>query len=342
MDGSSPARPPVDDPSTGPEATFLSMVGEERDVYQLAELFDQPRHPPAHVLTFLVCPECAASGLRADTDRIRCEACGSSWRVSRGVIDLRPAELLDAEGSEWARLNRQFLNYHRSLTPHTLLCSAPIINYVSMRSGLRDARGLRVLDVGGGTGHTLCSFFRHPETLDYVLLDPNLRLLHDQFVRVYPELLDLPISHLLGVAEVLPFAEGTFDLVLSISAIDHYADYERFAAAAFRVLKPGGRILVSSHLDGAPPSRSSGHRIAKLFSLSFFEVVGRRLFFRKHRVGRDDHTHHFRSSTPIAECLEAAGFVLEEQEEFKGHFLVLARRPDREQRGNDPRRASGA
>ena len=62
------------------------------------------------------------------------------------------------------------------------------LHYNQLNQKQNPLKNIKVLDVGGGTGHTHCSFFQFPEEIEYYLLDPNLRLLHDQFLRLYPKL----------------------------------------------------------------------------------------------------------------------------------------------------------
>ncbi len=45
-------------------------------------------------------------------------------------------------------------------------------------------------------------------------------------------------------AHHLPFADGSFDAVVSFNTFEHLSDPERAAAEIFRVLKPGGRLVV--------------------------------------------------------------------------------------------------
>lgn len=45
-------------------------------------------------------------------------------------------------------------------------------------------------------------------------------------------------------AEQLPFAEGTFTLVYSVDVIHHVKEREKAAGEAFRVLQPGGQIVI--------------------------------------------------------------------------------------------------
>lgn len=47
-----------------------------------------------------------------------------------------------------------------------------------------------------------------------------------------------------GVGEHLPFADDTFDAVLSNEVVEHVADDRQYVAEMVRVTKPGGRILL--------------------------------------------------------------------------------------------------
>jgi hypothetical protein len=138
---------------------FRELAEAQRDVYQPARLLDQSRRPIAEYVQWLRDPH---DGSRLQLEGGLLRAAARQYPAEKDIADFTP---MNPSSPAWARLNRQFLDYHRSLTPHTLLNSAPVLSYVSLHSGIGRARDQRVLDVGGGTGHTLCSFFLYPETI---------------------------------------------------------------------------------------------------------------------------------------------------------------------------------
>jgi SAM-dependent methyltransferase len=98
--------------------------------------------------------------------------------------------------------------------------------------------GARVLDVATGTGHAALSAARRfckVTGVDYVpaLIDTARR-------RAAAE--GLAVDFMEADAESLPFADGSFDYVLSALGVMFTADHARAAAELVRVCRPGGRI----------------------------------------------------------------------------------------------------
>jgi ubiquinone/menaquinone biosynthesis C-methylase UbiE len=102
--------------------------------------------------------------------------------------------------------------------------------------------GARVLDVATGTGHvaleaarTLCE----ATGIDYVpaLVDVARRRAEAEGLEADFEVAD---------AEAMPFADDTFDFVLSAIGVMFTADHDRAAAELVRTCRPGGRIGLAS------------------------------------------------------------------------------------------------
>ena len=52
-------------------------------------------------------------------------------------------------------------------------------------------------------------------------------------------------DRVVGSAEALPFKDASFDVVISVTAIHNFADYKKAFCEMERVLKPGGKIVVT-------------------------------------------------------------------------------------------------
>jgi ubiquinone/menaquinone biosynthesis C-methylase UbiE len=96
----------------------------------------------------------------------------------------------------------------------------------------------KVLDVAAGNGNASLAAARHfadVTSTDYVpaLLEQGRRR---------AEADGLPITFQVADAEALPFADGSFDVVLSTFGVMFAPDQERAAGELVRVVKPGGRF----------------------------------------------------------------------------------------------------
>lgn len=293
------------------------MLDKERNIYELSDLYVQNRKKVDSYIDLLQDPS-SQTKLKISNNQLEGD---SNYEIVDNIPNFTK---LSINSSEWTRLNKQFLNYHKSLSTYSLLNALPVLNYLSTQTGVADLKNVKVLDVGGGTGHTFASFFQFPETIDYFLLDPNLRLLHDQFLRIYPKLSFLEMAHILANAENLPIKDNSFDVVLSLSAVDHLDDYKKFIYESHRVLKPGGKFLISSHLDIPPANIEKTNFIDKVFSTTIWERISRRLYLRRNSVGSDDHTLHLEDEKPIEKALIAAGYKIHKKEVFKRYFYFVA------------------
>jgi ubiquinone/menaquinone biosynthesis C-methylase UbiE len=93
---------------------------------------------------------------------------------------------------------------------------------------------LRVLEVGCGTGRWLALL--ESAGHDVAGIEPAEQMLARAQARVKADL-----RH--GAAEVLPWPQACFDRVMYINVLHHISDRPRALREAFRILRPGGRLL---------------------------------------------------------------------------------------------------
>jgi ubiquinone/menaquinone biosynthesis C-methylase UbiE len=117
-----------------------------------------------------------------------------------------------------------------------------------------------MLDEGGGTGRVSYSLRRHVGRM--VVADISLPML--KAAKRKGPLLIVRCS-----AEDLPFADQTYERVLVVDALHHFADQNRSLSEIVRVLKKGGRTVIEE-----PDLRRWSVKIAAL--------VEKLLFMRSH------------------------------------------------------------
>jgi ubiquinone/menaquinone biosynthesis C-methylase UbiE len=317
------------------------LMGQHRNIYQEAQLYEQNRKPVETYLDILAHPFEPSLSFKLESNKL-VAGNGDSFMVKNHVIDFRNVRADESElHKKWNELNSVLVNYQQYLTPYVLLNSLSIYSYIGEKTGLNQLKDAVVVDVGAGTGQIYGTFFFHQESISYYLLDPNLRLVHDHFLRLYPKLVHYPLSHILCYAENLPFKQATADLVMSISSIDHFKDYKKFMSEAQRILKTGGHILIASHLDSLtketekpvkPGSlvennspRSFMNKVYNRLVLKF-EFYARKFHGKKRGHVPDDHMHHFEDTRVLEKSLTEAGFVVEQAEVFNRNFFIKARK----------------
>jgi SAM-dependent methyltransferase len=157
-----------------------------------------------------------------------------------------------------------------------------------------DLRGLRLLDVAGGDGYWAARARRRGARA--VALDISLaKLRRGRELTAAPGLVR-------GDALDLPFADASFDRVMSVCAIEHFDDGPRALAEMARVLAPGGELVMSAdaltmaqrwprlyqaHCERYHVRRTySHHELAALLSARGLEVIAHEYQFRTHWAQR--------------------------------------------------------
>ncbi|ROR04659.1 bifunctional demethylmenaquinone methyltransferase/2-methoxy-6-polyprenyl-1,4-benzoquinol methylase UbiE [Erwinia sp. JUb26] len=110
-------------------------------------------------------------------------------------------------------------------------------------SGVR--RGQRVLDLAGGTGDLTAKFSRLVgDTGEVVLADINSSMLKVGREKLRNKGIIGNVNYVQANAEALPFPDNYFDCITIAFGLRNVTEKEKALASMFRVLKPGGRLLV--------------------------------------------------------------------------------------------------
>ena len=123
------------------------------------------------------------------------------------------------------RFNRRYSLYEYAGTREAVL------SFVALRQDQGERR-LDALEVGCGTGHWLETVRSAAALHRLIGVEPSMPMLAQASGR-----------RVQGVAEQLPFADGTFDRVFCVNALHHFTDRNGFFREAYRVLRPGGGVL---------------------------------------------------------------------------------------------------
>lgn len=142
--------------------------------------------------------------------------------------------------------------------------------WILHRTGLR--AGARLLDVAVGTGAVAgaaVSLVGPPGRV--VGLDPSPGMLAEARRK-----LRIPLVQ--GIAEQLPFRQGEFDFVSMGYALRHVSDLKHTFGEYFRVLRPGGTLLI---LDFAFPRSRLGRALGRFHVNHLGPLVARLLSDRR-------------------------------------------------------------
>jgi len=114
----------------------------------------------------------------------------------------------------------------------------------AMMDWLAPRTGQRLLDVAGGTGDIAFRFLRRAPDASAVVCDMTEAMLAEGRKRAEAESFADRLDWVIGDAMALPFPDASFDVYTISFGIRNVTRPQDALAEAFRVLRPGGRLMV--------------------------------------------------------------------------------------------------
>ena len=114
----------------------------------------------------------------------------------------------------------------------------------AMMDWLAPIRGQALLDVAGGTGDISFRFLKRASGANATVLDLTESMLAEGRKRAENVGISGQLEWVVGDAMALPFEDDSFDVYTISFGIRNVTDPQKALSEAYRVLKPGGRIMV--------------------------------------------------------------------------------------------------
>ncbi|WP_042454165.1 class I SAM-dependent methyltransferase [Neobacillus dielmonensis] len=158
-----------------------------------------------------------------------------------------------------------------------------------------------ILDAGCGTGQTTAFLYNEYKAKVYGLEINPIML---EKARSRFESQNMPIQLTQGSVESIPFADKTFDFILSESVLA-FVNKPNAIKEFFRVLKPGGRVIANEMTINQPLNESAAEEIKQFYAIDslLLEDDWKRIFNESgfQNIEIIGQTYDLKNSTPAQE-----------------------------------------
>ena len=139
----------------------------------------------------------------------------------------------------------------------------------AMMDWLAPRAGQKLLDVAGGTGDISFRFLKRAGRAQATVLDLTEPMLVEGRKRAEAEAMADSLDWVVGDAMALPFPDNSFDVYTISFGIRNVTRPQEALNEAFRVLKPGGRLMVLEF------SQIPNDLMQKVYDLYSFNIIPR-------------------------------------------------------------------
>ena len=184
--------------------------------------------------------------------------------------------------------------------------------------------GQKVLDLAGGTGDLTALFSKRVGSSGKVVLaDINASMLAVGRDKLRDQGLVDNIEYVQANAEALPFADNSFDIITIAFGLRNVTNKDAALASMFRVLKPGGRLLV---LEFSKPQSELLTKAYDFYSFNLLPKMGQ-------LVAGDAESYQYLAESirmhpdqaTLQQMMEQAGFAEVSYHNLTGGIVALHR-----------------
>lgn len=198
-----------------------------------------------NVLKIMCCPACKSDLYEKDSKLICSNGqCNEEFSIFKGIPIMLPTQqniekTTELSKSKWKQAYREYGReyYSPNNVPQAIqVCRNYILKYMAPSSKL-------FLEAGCGTARSSLNISLNNGNLTVVCLDYTLDSL--LIAKKLFEENNACGFFVCGDLRILPFKEGIFDFIFSDGAIEHFKETQKAASGFYRILRPGGRVLVT-------------------------------------------------------------------------------------------------
>lgn len=231
-------------------------------------------------LELLRCPACrgrlqfqpAGDQEAIEDGDLTCSGCSGHWPVRSGIPELVFPHELKGEELRSRRLWDRVAPFWGAIGAATNIIRG--VDDARERHGLIDRlelpSGGAVLETAAGAGHNLAIIAEQAgERVSVFGVDLSPRMLQRAQRRFSN--ISIPPALILGNTVFLPFADRAFDSLLDGFGMKYYSDKGRAMEEMLRVVKPGGKVVITELGLPAGKRRTPRQRLLKLWIPGFDE-----------------------------------------------------------------------
>lgn len=204
-------------------------------------------------LNIICCPWCKSNLVLEQAERednirsgsLKCNRCAKNYPINRGIPQFVAKSELTGKNKSAYWIGKVVAH------AYNLIVTKPMTLYFGLSEEearkeclcrLELGRNVKILEVSVGTGANIPYLFRYGREAEFYGLDLSPAMLAQCARNVQRWACQAELFH--GLAERLPFRDGSFDVVFHIGGINDFEEKKRAIEEMIRVAKAGTKIII--------------------------------------------------------------------------------------------------